>query len=227
MAYVKAFNCSYDAALKNSYRLMENEGIRKEIQRLKREKKKSILISKDDIIDRYMKIAFSDMTDFAEWGVETVPVIGQFGPVQVKNEETGEKEILTQEVNKVKFKESNNVDGGLIREIKQGRDGTSIKLEDRLKALEWLANFFEMNPMDKHRKDFDKNKLQIQTEQLQHNKEIDNKKIEIEEKKLNSENSIKDTHKAIKEFLDATRPNNEELENLFDDGCDENEEDRE
>lgn len=42
----------------------------------------------------------------------------------------------------------------------------SIKLEDRQKALDWLSNFFEMNPMDKHKKRFDEERLKIERERL-------------------------------------------------------------
>ena len=40
--------------------------------------------------------------------------MGAFGPVMVENKETGEKEVLEKEVNTVKFKQSEEVDGTLI-----------------------------------------------------------------------------------------------------------------
>jgi phage terminase small subunit len=175
MAYQKAFQCSYDVAHANSYRMMANDGIKREIRRLKSEKKKSIMLSKDDILERYMRIAFADMTDFVEWGRIKVPVIGQFGPVTINNPETGKKEPLMQEVNNIRFKESDIVDGGLVCQIKQGRDGASIKLEDRQKALEWLANYFEMNPMNKHKKEYDNKKLDMELRKIgqEDNQELD------------------------------------------------------
>ena len=36
------------------------------------------------------------------------------------------------------------MDGTLITEVKQGRDGASIKLADRMKALDWLAEHMDM-----------------------------------------------------------------------------------
>ena len=36
------------------------------------------------------------------------------------------------------------VDGTIITEVKQGRDGASIKLADRMKALEWLADHMDL-----------------------------------------------------------------------------------
>lgn len=38
----------------------------------------------------------------------------------------------------------------------------SIKLADRQKAIDWLSKFFEMNPEDRHRKEFDKRKLELE-----------------------------------------------------------------
>ena len=72
------------------------------------------------------------------FGRETVPVMGPFGPVTVKGDD-GNKVQLEKEINSVKFKDSAKVDGTLITEVKQGRDGVSIKLADKMKALEWLA----------------------------------------------------------------------------------------
>lgn len=173
--YIHNFNAT-QAAIKAGYavsgagveghRLLINANVRKEIERLKKIRHESILVTPDDIIERYMRIAFADMTDFAEFGRITVPVMSMYGPVMVKNEKTGKKEMLTQEINDVRFKESTEVDGGLICEIKLGKNGTSIKLEDRQKALDWLANFFEMNPMDKHKKWFDQEKLKLEQKKL-------------------------------------------------------------
>ena len=39
---------------------------------------------------------------------------------------------------------SSEVDGTLIAEVKQGKDGASIKLPDRMKALEWLTKHMDM-----------------------------------------------------------------------------------
>lgn len=91
-----------------------------------------------------MDIAFADMTDYVEFGREKVQVMGAFGPVTVENPKTGKKEPLMKEVNTVRFRESTDVDGTIIAEVKQGRDGAAIKLADRMKALEWLTQHMNM-----------------------------------------------------------------------------------
>ena len=50
---------------------------------------------------------------------------------------------MKKRVNVVKFKDSAEVDGTLIGEVKQGKDGASIKLPDRMKALQWLADHMD------------------------------------------------------------------------------------
>ena len=127
-AYQKAYGCSYETALTNGPSLLGNARIRDEIARLKQAKLNKAMLEPEDIFQKYMDIAFADITDYVEFGKKTVPVMGSFGPIVIKNEETGEKKELTKEVNVVHFKESSEVDGTLISEIKQGRDGASIKL---------------------------------------------------------------------------------------------------
>ena len=102
------------------------------------------MLDESDIFQKYMDIAFSDMTDYVKFGQETVPVMSAFGPVKVQNEETGAEEIMTKEVNVVRFRESSEVDGTLIAEIKQGKDGASIKLLDKMKAFDWISKHMDM-----------------------------------------------------------------------------------
>ena len=152
-AYLKAYpGCSYASAAVLGSRLMKNPVIRKEIEQLKQNRLNREMLTEDDIFQKYMDIAFSDMVDYVSFGRETVPVMGAFGPVQVKNEETGKKETLTKEINSIKFKESGTIDGTLITEVKQGRDGASIKLMDRMKALDWLSNHMDLATSDQKAK---------------------------------------------------------------------------
>ena len=91
-----------------------------------------------------MDIAFADITDYVEFGRETVPVMGPFGPIVVKDEKTGKKIEIKKEINVVRFRESIEIDGTLISEIKQGKDGASIKLADRMKALQWISDHMDL-----------------------------------------------------------------------------------
>nr|DAW32426.1 MAG TPA: Terminase small subunit [Caudoviricetes sp.] len=138
-AYQKAYECSYEVAASASYRMLDNVGIRNEIQHLKQNRYQREFLSEADIFQKYMDIAFADITDFLDFGTEEVPVMALYGPVKIKDPETGEEKTLTKTVNVVHFKPSSEVDGSILAEVKQGKDGASIKLADRMKALEWLS----------------------------------------------------------------------------------------
>lgn len=143
-AYQKAYGCGYTTAVTNGPALLRNTRIKEEILRLKQDRLNREFLSEADIFQKYMDIAFSDVTDFLEFGTEEVPVMALYGPVQVTDEETGEKRTLTKTVNTVRFKESTDVDGSIISEVKQGKDGASIKLADRMKALQWLSDHMDL-----------------------------------------------------------------------------------
>lgn len=143
-AYQKAYKCDYLSAKAHGYELLQSVAVCKEIKRLKQNRLNREMLDESDIFQKYMDIAFSDITDYVEFGQEEVPVMAVYGPVQVKDEKTGEKKTLTKRVNVVRFKNSEEIDGTIISEVKQGKDGASIKLADRMKALDWLADHMEL-----------------------------------------------------------------------------------
>lgn len=152
-AYMKAYpGCTYASAAVLGSRLMKNPVIRKEIEQLKQNHMNRELLKQEDIFQKYMDIAFADVTDYVSFGRENIQVMGAFGPVMVENKETGKKEVLEKEVNTVKFKQSEDVDGTLIMEVKQGKDGASIKLVDKMKALQWLADHMDIATVEQKAK---------------------------------------------------------------------------
>nr|DAU00440.1 MAG TPA: Terminase small subunit [Caudoviricetes sp.] len=143
-AYQKAYGCSYENAMQNGSRMLRNDKVKEEILRLKQERLNREFLSESDIFQKYMDIAFADITDYMTFGTEEVPVMAMHGPVKIKDPETGEEKPLTKIVNTVRFKDSTEVDGTILSEVKQGKDGASIKLSDRMKALQWLSNHMNM-----------------------------------------------------------------------------------
>lgn len=143
-AYQKAYGVDYPTAVANAYRMMENDGIKKEIIRLKQNRFNRELLAESDIFQKYMDIAFSDITDYVKFGTEKVPVMTMYGPAQVKDPETGKKKTLMETVNVIHFKDSTEVDGTIVAEVKHGKNGSSIKLADRMKALQWLSDHMDM-----------------------------------------------------------------------------------
>lgn len=143
-AYQKAYEVGYATAVVNGPRLLGNARVKEEILRIKQERLNREFLSEEDIFQKYMDIAFADITDYMEFGTEEVPVMAVYGPVKVKNEKTGKEEILKKTVNVARFKDSANVDGTILAEVKQGKDGASVKLSDRMKALQWLTDHMKM-----------------------------------------------------------------------------------
>lgn len=79
-AYQKAYGCSYETAVTNGPGLLGNTRIRDEIQHLKQNRLNREMLDESDIFQKYMDIAFADMTDFAD-------IAG--GMVRVKNDLDG------------------------------------------------------------------------------------------------------------------------------------------
>jgi phage terminase small subunit len=172
--YVKSFNAT-QSAIKAGYsadtahvqgpRLLGNVRVREEIRKVKAEMRQGVFIDAMDILDKYIRIAFADITDFVTYGKREIEHMGMFGPVK---DEDGR--IVMKEVNYVDFKESTIVDGTIISEVKQGKDGISIKLADKMKALEMLTKYFDLLSEN------DKKKLQeekLKTDIAKSNAEIE------------------------------------------------------
>lgn len=164
-AYQKAYGCDYVSAMSNSSRLIRNDKIRNQIQSLKQEKLNRALLSEDDIFQKYMDIAFSDVTDFIEHGTEELPLIDKATNSQAIDNEGN---LVFYKRNYINFKEGTEVDGSLISEVSQGKDGVKVKLQDKMKALQWLTDRLELLTT------YNKEKLQLENDKLDHIKGKDN-----------------------------------------------------
>ena len=161
---------SYETAMVAGPRMLGNVRVRDEIQHLKQNRYQRELLSESDIFQKYIDIAFADITDFLDFGTEEVPVMALYGPVKVKDPETGEEKTLTKIVNTVRFKASSEVDGSILSEVKQGKDGASIKLADRMKALAWLTAHMDIATAEQQAKI---NQINAQTELLKAKAQLD------------------------------------------------------
>lgn len=149
-AYQKAYQCSYEAAMRNGHRLMKNDEITQEIDRLKAEQMTDLKLDVRDVLQKYIDIAFADITDFARFGQKEIEVFT----------EAGEKKQI--DVNYVDFHDWQEVDGTIITEVKQGKDGISVKLADKMRALEQLSKYFDLlSDNDKKRLQEEKLKAEI------------------------------------------------------------------
>lgn len=165
-SYFKAYGCSYEVALRAGPRLLGKDGVKKEIERLKEIKRQQAIASTDDLVEMNMRIAFADLGDYLSFGQEEREVMGAFGPITMKDED-GKEVPLKRTVNIVQLKDSSEVDTQLIQEIKEGKNGVSIKLADRGKALDWLTRYFNANPMDRHKQEYDRQKMELELLKLE------------------------------------------------------------
>ena len=145
-SYQKAYGCSYESAIANGSRLLTNDKVRAEIERLKEIKRQQIVAGADDIVELQMRIAFADIGNYVS-----------FGQKEVTDIETDE----TYMVSVVDLKESKNTDTQLIQEVKRGKDGVSVKLADKQKAIDWVSKYFLVHPDDKYKAEFDKKRAEV------------------------------------------------------------------
>lgn len=168
-AYQRIYGCSYETAMISGSRLLRNVKVKEQIDILiAAECNKEFL--KKSILQKYIDIAFADITDYLEFGQQEIEVMGPFGPVK---DEDGT--VITKVVNTVKFKESYEVDGTILSEVKQGKDGASIKLLDKMKAIDFLAKYSGLLDVPT------KEKLQLEKKKVEQVQE----KIDYEKNKSN------------------------------------------
>lgn len=156
-SYAKAYGCSYESAIVNASRLLTKDNIKAELKALRELKLQQSVAGVEDMIDLHMRIAFADMGNYVSFGLEEVPFTIKGIPVY--NPDGTPKTV---KYNTVKLNESANVDTQLIKEIKEGKEGISVKLLDRCNSLDWLDRYFLMNPLDRHKIEYDKRKLELE-----------------------------------------------------------------
>ncbi len=134
---------------------LRNPKIKQEIDKVKDDLVDGLGLSVQRIVMEYMKIAFADIVDYITFGQKEVPVMGMFGPLQ---DEDGNP--MMQDVNYVEFKESDEIDGTVVSQVKMGKDGASIKLYDKMSALKQLEKYTSFLT-DTQKVQLDKAKLEV------------------------------------------------------------------
>ncbi|QYK62535.1 terminase small subunit [Paenibacillus sp. S25] len=152
-----------------------------EIQNIIRQHKESMIgevgLNAQRVLMEYMKIAFADITDYVEFGQKEEDVLGLEGEL-VFDPDTGDAKKYR--YNFVAFKNSDEIDGTLVSEVKQGKDGVIVKLHDKTKALDVLTKYMDLLP-DKHKRMLEDEKLKMQRE-----------KLELERAKVTGEGNTED-----------------------------------
>ena len=155
-AYQKAYGCDYDTARNNGSRLLANACVKAEVQRVRDEMFADSFLSAQAIIQKYMDIAFADMTDYVKFGTKEVQAVAKNGLKLF--DDVGDPVMI--EVQYIELEDYDKVDGTLLSEVKEGKDGIGIKLSDRMKALEKLEKYHGMMSEEQRaRVDFLKSKI--------------------------------------------------------------------
>lgn len=116
-AYLRAYDCAYSTARSEGSDALAKPNIQAELCRLRDIKAAAVgELFGDDIVEMHMRIAFADMTDFAD-------IVNGY----------------------VRVKDGDHLDGQLIKELSEGPDGPKIKLESRHKSLEFLERYFGLD----------------------------------------------------------------------------------
>ena len=161
-AYQRAYECSYATAMSEGSKSLRNPKIKIEIDRLTNEcleeQEINSKLLRKRLWKKYIDIAFADITDYLEFNSKEVQ--GEYG---------------TYTKNTIRLKNSDEVDGSLISEISEGRDGIKIKLQDKMKALQWLSDRMDLLPTSVKTK-LDIEMLKLEVEMNKH----DNTQEEVE-----------------------------------------------
>lgn len=176
-AYQKAYKSTYETAMVEGSKNLRKPKVKKQLDKLiSSQINKEFL--KRSLIQKYIDIAFSDITEYVKFGKKYEQVLDKEG-----NPKLGlDGEFITRTYNYMELNESNQIDGTLISEISEGKDGIKIKLLDKLKAMDFLTKHCNLL------NDEEKTQLEIEYKKLQ------NKKVLAEINKITGDNQeIEDT----------------------------------
>lgn len=165
-AYQKAYQSSKTTAMVNGCKLLSKTNIQIAIAKLKQNRLNRAMLSPEDIFQKYMDIAFADITDYISFGKKDI-YVGN----------TKEGVPVYEKTNFLDFKNSDEIDGTMISEFKQGKNGVTVKLKDSLKALDWIADHMDLATEEqKVRIEHLRNKDKLDKQRFEHEKDIDSKK---------------------------------------------------
>ena len=153
-----------------AYKLLRDENCVRYIMWLKARILNTALINAADLIDHWVRIAFSDMSDF----VDIFP-------------------------HSIRLKPATQVDGQLIKSIKSGRDGVSIELYDKMKALDSLAKYCDDMPKEWKQK-IDERRTELQEQEFI----LKKKQLELENPDKEDDGFIEAIKKSAESVWDET-----------------------
>ncbi|MFJ6210583.1 terminase small subunit [Lysinibacillus sp. NPDC092081] len=145
-AYQKAYEVPYNQGRANGARLIANDSIKTEINRMKEDIANGILIDARAVLQKYIDIAFADITDFIDFTQvesEATETSVEYNPDGSKKSE--KTEVVPYTYTKFSMHHSEEIDGTLITELSKGKDGMfKVKLADKMTAMAFLAKYTDL-----------------------------------------------------------------------------------
>lgn len=183
-AYQKAYGCAYTTAMTNGNQLLRNTKIKLTIDELKSYRYDEEHFNKYDVLQKYKDIAFADIGDYVEYGTEEIEMMDEEGlPLVDQN-----GDIRTYPRSYVRFKDGAMLDNTVVSEIKQGKDGVSVKLHDKMKALDFLAKYTDLlDDLTKTQLQNEKTKVDAVNAALKQQQDSELHKLKLEQVQLNIE----------------------------------------
>lgn len=139
-AYLKTYGGDKIAAAVQGCRLLRNVKVADEVQRLQEIMRKHLDVGVSDLVQYCLKIVYADIGDYVLF-----------------------------EGFRVTLRDSKSIDTSVISEVKQGKDGISIKMEDKKWAWEMLAKYLGFDDME----ELKKAKLQAEVAELNTDKQAE------------------------------------------------------
>lgn len=152
--YIQSFNATQSAikagyskniAKEIGYENLTKPHIKKEIKRLKEMYSEELHLDANRILNRHANIAMSDIKDYVSYGMITKEILSA--------DSEGNPMVEQMEVFGMEMKESDEVDGTLIKKIKMGKFGIEFELEDRSKSLDFLTRYMGLEESKNDNKD--------------------------------------------------------------------------
>ena len=140
-SYMKAYNCrNKSIAHGNGYWTLKSPEVQSALKKARKVMQIAYDIDPTQYLEFLLKVAHADIGDYITFSEEEVPVMDRDGNM-LFDETTGEP--MKKKVNKMHLADSDTVDTSIVTSIKQGRDGITINLVDKMKAWEKLKEYFQ------------------------------------------------------------------------------------
>lgn len=139
-SYLKAFGGSKEYAKYKAFSTLRKKSVQSQIKKLKKMLQVGYDVDPSKYIEFLLKAANADIGDYIQFSEEEVLQYDKDGSVLI-DPDTGEP--LKKKVNKMHLVDSKDADTSLIVGVKQGRDGITLQMVDKLKCWDKIKEFFE------------------------------------------------------------------------------------